>query len=197
VATNATPKSFRHKSGRYYARAFSGGKEVWKSLKTSHFSVAEAKLAEFLRERRERVSNRNDQASPKMTFSEAAAIHLRNLNDNPRIKPRTRDYWRECLAALQKSGPGLSETEVCKITQTDCKECARPTLKRYCRSATTTPFRFFDACSTSHHISRFVASVRDVLHRIRCAGRFIVHAHDMPTAFLELHAAIMVNLNSD
>jgi hypothetical protein len=42
----------RHKSGRYYARAFAGGKEVWKSLKTSHFSVAEAKLAEFLKEHR-------------------------------------------------------------------------------------------------------------------------------------------------
>ena len=40
----------RHKSGRYYARAFAGGKEVWKSLKTSHFSVAQARLAEFLKE---------------------------------------------------------------------------------------------------------------------------------------------------
>ena len=36
----------RHKSGRYYARLFLNGKEIWKSLKTSHFSVAEAKLAE-------------------------------------------------------------------------------------------------------------------------------------------------------
>ena len=27
-----------------------GGKEVWKSLKTSHFSVAQARLAEFLKE---------------------------------------------------------------------------------------------------------------------------------------------------
>ncbi|PYL08594.1 MAG: hypothetical protein DME33_06840 [Verrucomicrobia bacterium] len=43
------PNLLRHKSGRYYARAFAGGKEVWKSLKTSHYSVAEAKLAEFRR----------------------------------------------------------------------------------------------------------------------------------------------------
>ena len=47
----------RHKSGRYYARAFAGGKEVWKSLRTSYFSIAEAKLAEFLKEHRERISN--------------------------------------------------------------------------------------------------------------------------------------------
>src|SRR5262245_43379937 len=39
----------RHKSGRYYARAFAGGKAVWKSLKTSHFSVAQARLTEFLK----------------------------------------------------------------------------------------------------------------------------------------------------
>ena len=115
----------RHKSGRYYARAFAGGKEVWKSLKTSHFSVAQAKLAEFLKEHRERVSNGNGEVSAKMTVGEAAVIHLRNLDDNLRIKPRTRDYWRECLAALQKSWPGLSETEIRKITQTDCKEWAR------------------------------------------------------------------------
>jgi hypothetical protein len=28
------PNLLRHKSGRYYARAFARGKEVWKSLKT-------------------------------------------------------------------------------------------------------------------------------------------------------------------
>src|SRR4029077_9314216 len=44
----------RHKSRRYYARAFAGGKEVWKALKTSHFSVAQARLAEFLKEHRQR-----------------------------------------------------------------------------------------------------------------------------------------------
>jgi hypothetical protein len=42
----------RHKSGRYYARVYTSGKEVWKSLGTSHFSVAQAKLVEFLKEHR-------------------------------------------------------------------------------------------------------------------------------------------------
>jgi hypothetical protein len=59
----------RHKSGRYYARAFAGGKEVWKSLKTSHLSIAQAKLAEFLKEHRERVSNGNSEVSAKMTLA--------------------------------------------------------------------------------------------------------------------------------
>ena len=40
------------------------------------------------------------------------------------IKPRTRDYWRQRLAALIKSWPGLNETEVRNITQPDCKKWA-------------------------------------------------------------------------
>src|SRR6266550_1882970 len=100
------PNLLRHKSGRYYARAYAGGKEVWQSLKTSHYSVAVAKLAEFMKEHRERMSNGNGEVSAKMTFGQAAAIHCRNLDDNVRIKPRTRDYWRQCLAALIKSWPG-------------------------------------------------------------------------------------------
>src|ERR1700745_3550883 len=114
----------RHKSGRYYARAFAGGKEVWKSLKTIHFSVAQARLAEFLTDHRKRVSNVNGEVSAKMTFADAAAIHVGNLDDNLSIKPRTRHYWRQRLAALIKSWPGLNETEVRKITHADCKKWA-------------------------------------------------------------------------
>jgi integrase len=136
----------RHKSGRYYARAFAAGKEIWKSLKTSHFSVAQAKLAEFLKEHRERVSNGNGEVSAKMTFGEAAAIHLRNLDDNLKIKPRTRDYWRECLVALQKSWPDLNETEIRKITQADCREWARAYGK------TVSPTRYNNTVSVLRHV---------------------------------------------
>src|SRR5262249_27506376 len=50
--------------------------------------------------------------------------HLGNLDDNLSIKPRTREYWRECLEALQRSWSGLAETEVRKITKADCKKWA-------------------------------------------------------------------------
>jgi integrase len=136
----------RHKSGRYYARAFAGGKEVWKSLKTSHFSVAEARLAEFLKEHRERVSHSNGEVSAKMTFGEAADIHLRNLDDNPRIKPRTRHYWRQRLAALVKSWPGLNQTEVRKITPADCKKWASPYAK------TASPTNYNNTVALLRHI---------------------------------------------
>jgi hypothetical protein len=78
----------RHKSGRHYARAYAGSKEFWKSLRTSHFSVAQARLAEFLKDHRERHQGTADDgsASGKMKFREAAEIHLQNLNDDLEIK---------------------------------------------------------------------------------------------------------------
>jgi len=129
----------RHKSGRYYARVWSGGKEVWKGLKTSHFSVARARLAEFLKEHRQRVGNgggKDSSISAKMTCGEAAESHLRNLDNNVRLKPRTRAYWRERLNALKKSWPNLSTTEIRKITLGDCKQWAG----KYGKSASPTNY---------------------------------------------------------
>ena len=81
-----------------------------------------------------------------MTFREAAAIHLRNLDDNLSIKPRTRDYWREVLAALVKSWPELNETEVRRITQAGCKEWARA----YAKSAS--PTRYNNTVAILRHV---------------------------------------------
>ena len=164
----------RHKSGRYYARAFAGGKEVWKSLKTSHFSVAEAKLAEFLKDHRARRKNANGEASPKMTFGEASAMHLRNLDDNLRLKPRTRDYWKEVLAALLRSWPRLKETEVRKITQADCKKWATA----YAKQASAT--RYNNTLSVLRHILNVAieagviySNPADAVNRVPVRGKHI------------------------
>src|SRR4051812_9981118 len=108
----------RHKSGRYYARTYANNKEIWKSLRTSHFSVAKAKLAEFLREHREKQESLLRGASAKMTFGDALKIHLQNQTDNAAIKESTRHYWKQVFAALLKSWPGLTEKEVRHITRT-------------------------------------------------------------------------------
>jgi integrase len=148
----------RHKSGQYYARAYAGGKEFWKSLKTSHFSVAQAKLAEFLRDHRQRVGNRSDKVSAKMTFVEAATIHLRDLDDDTDIKQSTRHYWRQCLAALVKSWPRLNETEVRRITRKDCESWARHYRK------TASPVRFNNTVAILRHVLG-VAVEAGVIHR--------------------------------
>jgi integrase len=149
---NSTPRPnlVRHKSGRYYARVYANGKEIWKSLKTSHYSVAQARLAEFLKDYRQRVGGggggKDSLVSAKMAFSEAAAIHLRNLDDNVRIKPRTRDYWRQRLLALRRSWPGLEETEIRRITQADCKKWASTYAK------TVSPTNYNNTLALLRHI---------------------------------------------
>ena len=119
------PNLLRHNSGRYYARAFAGGKEVWKALKTSHYRVAEAKLAEFLKDHRERISNGNGEVSAKITFGEALKIHQQNQSDDVTIKPTTRHYWNQIFVAPLKSWPGLRDREIRRVTKANCKEWAR------------------------------------------------------------------------
>ena len=140
----------RHKSGRYYARVFGNGKEVWKSLKTSHYSVAQARLAEFLKDHRQRIGNggggKDSGISAKMTFGEAATSHLRDLDNNVKIKPRTRSYYRERLRALEKSWPNLSSTEIRRITAGDCKAWAG----RYGR--VTAPTNFNNTVALLRHV---------------------------------------------
>jgi integrase len=115
----------RHKSGRYYARTFNNNKEIWKSLRTAHFSVAKARLAEFLREHRETQVHGVSEASAKMTFGEALKTHQQNQTDDVTIKPSTRHYWKQVFVALLKSWQGLADRELRRITKTDCNEWAR------------------------------------------------------------------------
>jgi integrase len=136
----------RHKSGSYYARAFAGGKEVWRSLKTSHYSVAQAKLAEFLKEHRERLDTRASESSPKMTFGEALKIHQQNQADDVTIKPSTRRYWNQIFVALLKAWPGLDSREIRRITRTDCIEWARRFRK------TASPTRYNNTIAGLRHV---------------------------------------------
>ena len=134
----------RHKSGRYYARLYLNGKEIWKSLKTAHFSVAEAKLAEAQKEHRERKGREVDAGNAKMKFSEAAALHMQRLEERATIKKRTRKYWQETLAAMLKSWPELAATEVRRITPICLSRMGcRLRERRPVRIATTIPFRSF------------------------------------------------------
>ncbi len=67
---------WHHRNGRYYARLYLNGKEIWKSLKTSHFSVAEARLAERLKEQRERKGKKIDLSNARMSFGDAATLKM-------------------------------------------------------------------------------------------------------------------------
>jgi integrase len=131
----------RHSSGRYYARAFSGGKEIWKSLKTSHLSVAKARLAEFMKTSRENQSNIKADASAKMTFGQALEVVRKKKAEDVSLKSTTKHYWNQVFNAVTKSWPGLSEREIRRVTTSDCEGWARD------YSNTASPSRFNNAVS--------------------------------------------------
>jgi integrase len=124
----------RHKSGRYYARLFLNGKEIWKSLKTSHFSVAEARLAITQKEHKERKSRESASSDATMTFGDVAKLHISRLEEAVTIKRRTKLYWKCTLVALLKSWPKLEDTELRKLTPTMCREWAASYSKISCGS---------------------------------------------------------------
>jgi integrase len=136
----------RHKSGRYYARLYLNGKEIWKSLKTSHFSIAEAKLAEVLKQHRERKSREVDPANAKMTFGQAATLHMQRVKERVNIKRRTKEYWEETLEALLKSWPALADMQVRRITPAACRDWAA----RYAKIASSN--RYNNSISLLRHV---------------------------------------------
>lgn len=141
-----TQNLLRHKNGRYYARLFLNGKEIWKALKTSHFSVAEAKLAELQKENRARRGREVDPGNAKMTFGQAATLHMQRVEEKVTIKRRTKKYWRETLAALYKSWPELSGKEVRRVTPAACRDWSA----RYAKVASSN--RYNNTVSLLRHV---------------------------------------------
>jgi len=144
--TTRVQNLLRHKNGRYYARLFLNGKEIWKSLKTAHFSIAEAKMADVMKEHRARKSRNVEAGDAKLSFGQAAAIHMQRIDDRVTIKKGTRKYWRETLAALFKSWPELSAKPIRKITTAACREFAT----RYAKMASSN--RYNNTVSLLRHI---------------------------------------------
>ncbi len=139
----------RHKSGRYYARTFSGGKEIWKSLKTSDFKVAEANLADFKRDHRATAATTNAVRRGKMTFADALAVHMQKLQDDveaKRTKSSTVHYWKQILKALLKSWPDLPERDVRRISPNECKQWAQGFV------GSASPTRFNNTIAGLRHV---------------------------------------------
>ncbi len=107
-------------NGNYYARFKSGGKLVWKSLKTDVLSVAALRLGDLRKQEATRAAKLDGARTGRLTLAEAAAIHLERLDSQPDIKPRTKAYYREVLKRLVKDWPGWDSGDCAKVTKADC-----------------------------------------------------------------------------
>lgn len=82
------------------------GKLIRRSLKTNQLTVAKLRLSDLEKSERQRTQSINAVANGKMTFQDALAMFKSRLQDNPEVKPRTREYYEYRIAALLKSWPG-------------------------------------------------------------------------------------------
>jgi integrase len=161
---------WRHKSGRYYARAYANGKEVWESLNTFHFGVAESKLADFLQTHLVRRSNGDKSANPAITFGEALRIHERALEDDPGIKPTTVHYWTQIFRALLRSWPDLQQSELRRITRAQCEDWAIRFRK------TASPTRWNNTLAGLRHVFD-VGIAKGVIYQNPAARPLAKHSH--------------------
>ncbi|TDU69439.1 site-specific recombinase XerD [Prosthecobacter fusiformis] len=148
----------RHKSGLYYARLFENGKDVWKPLKTKHFSVAEARIAEAQKEHRQHRKKEVAASSVKMTFQDAADLHSKQLSGRVDIKDSTRHYWKQILTALGKYWPELPASEIRKLTESDCREWAT----RFAKTASAN--RYNNSIAFLRHVFD-VAIEQGIIHK--------------------------------
>jgi integrase len=117
----------RHnRSGRYYARLFSGGKEKWVSLKTTLFEVAKAQMGnnETVAEVRQGRAAATKAVSGKMTVADAVSLYKADLARRINLKPSSQQFWLWNLDSILKSWPELLPMDIRKVTENDCKHWA-------------------------------------------------------------------------
>jgi len=141
------PNLYRHHNGRYYARLFAGGKEIWKSLKTTLKSVAGERLAEQVASARQQRSSGIRLSSGTLTFADVVALYRQNFQRDAELADGTKNFREAGIKRLLKSWPGVGELSVRKITtpmvrewalklRTESKPYVPTGARRECRNST-------------------------------------------------------------
>ena len=107
-------------SGIYFSRIRVQGKLIRRSLKTNKLVVAKLRLGDLEKVERQRVEVQGAIASGNMRFGDALTVFRNRLTNDNTLKPRSKAYREEGIAALLKSWPELEQTEVRKISKHDC-----------------------------------------------------------------------------
>ena len=96
------------------------GKLIRRSLKTTQMSVAKLRLADMEKDERQRVEHETAMTEGVMEFGDALKTTTQRLAGDVSLKPRSKVYREERIAALIKSWPGLEKTDVRRISKSDC-----------------------------------------------------------------------------
>lgn len=82
--------------------------------------MAKLRLGDFEKQERQRAESADSVARGKMTFADAITTYRQRVAGDNSLKPRTKDYHEQRIAALLRSWPGLEKKEVRPILKTEC-----------------------------------------------------------------------------
>jgi len=117
-------------SGKYFARLRVLGKLIRRSLKTTQLSVAKLRLTDLEKAERQKAEHQTAVADGRMNFEDALVIYRQRLNGDASLKPRSKVYREERIAAMLKSWSGIEKTDVRKISKQDCLSWAADFAQR-------------------------------------------------------------------
>jgi integrase len=107
-------------SGVYFARVRVGGKLIRRSLGCTKFSVAQLRLADFIKDKRTQLESRQTAEAGQLTFTQAEDIYRERLELSTRLKPASKEYRHKTLDYLHSTWPGLAELDLAKISAQEC-----------------------------------------------------------------------------
>jgi len=131
--TNVTNLLKNGRSGRYYARVKVNGKEKWRALDTTLFSVAKLKLPDVEKQLRAAGKVTNSKDAPERTPETSvgrfiAAFRTRTENDAS-LAPATKSRRDISIKALLKTWPDLASRDARRVTPNDCKTWSANALR--------------------------------------------------------------------
>lgn len=134
--TNVTNLLRNRESGTYYARVKVNGKQKWRTLETSVFSVAKLRLPDKEKEIRERGLNEKGEGSAtgaeEMFIGHFVGILKERTQNDVSIEPATRDGQLTAIKAVVTTWPDLPFRDIRRVTAVDCRTwAARAPLRRH------------------------------------------------------------------
>jgi integrase len=131
--TNVTNLLRNKQSGNYYARVKVDGKQKWRSLDTSVFSVAKLRLGDVEKEIRQQATAtqmaERAERGTETTVGRFVTIYRQRSAQDPTLASSSKLRREIAVKALLKTSPGLAERDVRRVTPGDCQAWTQEALR--------------------------------------------------------------------
>ena len=127
--TNVTNLLRNRQSGNYYARVKVNGKQKWRSLETSVFTVAKLKLGDTEKAMRGIGRDEGTTDPSGTTVQHFMNAFLTGMEANSRLADSSKNRTRDVLKAIRKTWPELAARDIRRLSEQECQTWATQALR--------------------------------------------------------------------